>query len=1533
MATLFNTKISATYPSLIKTIDNAALTATLKQLTDGTGGLSGLYANTAGDFKVTSILEWGSLKDTGTGVTITQFVTAANGIANFNNDTTVPTSAAVKTYVDAVVTASDLDFLGDSNVGTPAVDLDSQNFSVLGTTNEIVTSGVNQTLTIGLPNSVTISGTYTGATFSGDLNGTINTATTATTQTAGDNSTKVATTAYVDSLDAASDLDFSGDSGTGDVTLNTQVLAITGTNNQIVTAAANQGLSLSLPATVHRDLQGNVTGNVDGDLTGNVTATSVLADGVSATTQASSDSSVKVATTAFVKGLNNASDLDFTTDSGSGAVVLNTETFSVLGTTNQINSAGSGQAVTLSLPATVHRNLLGNVTGDLTGNADTATKWETARDLSLTGQATGTISSVDGTLNVSGAVTLDNNSVTGKVLTGLPTPAASTVLPTDSILEGIGKIQSQINGLANGLQFQGSWNADTNSPNLISGGGEVDSGTTTSAATNKLIQTGQNFTTTVNVNDKVINQVDFQTAIVTNVDSDTTLSLDTDIMLSGEAYTIDTSPFITQGHYYVVNVGGATNLNGISEWSVGDWVIAGADNLWTKLDHTDVEGVGTPGNIAKWLSTGTIADSIIAESGAAITVTGTLATTSSLTSGSNFDVATDKFTANATTGNVAFPGDLAINTNKFTVNATSGNTLAAGTITSPTFLGDLNGTINTLTTAVTQSANNNSTKVATTAYVDTSAGLYLPLAGGTLTGGLTGTSATFAGIITANSSSSGDYVRMYGSSGTGKWDIYGNGANLRISDNESAGILAVDTGATFGGNVGIGTTSIPSDHKLQIHNALTYSRFALSNSTSGSASGDGLKFQLENLNAIIKNQENGYLTFGTNGRETDLKIDSSGNVDIYQTGASQLQLESLNSDANIIINSGADGVGGSNREEGFIRFYQDNADHFTLGKRNNGQFVLLDHVAGSDVITVQDNGGILLTPANNLTQITGSVGIGAVAESKLSIKGGTAVSDLFSISDNTVPTSGAEYGVMMIKTASVEFAQNITSYGTTGKGVRIYNNGGAAARTSFEVAHATGTKFIVNGDGNVGIGTDSPNIYSQPDATNILSVQATGTNKGGVIDIAGNGTGYSGVSLGNESIRRGGIYSVNGSDLAFYTNSTNSGVNLAERMRITSGGNVGIGTGSPASAFGFSKTLEIQGAANAEVNISQTANSKDWSLGITDGSNYQQTTSGQAYVWESGGTERMRILANGNLAFNATSNLNSSNFQISTNSGLGANVDVFIANTSGVPYANSATTTQLSMGFLNGVANYVATGQRLGALQFFGQASDAGYGAGAIKSVVTTGGNVVRSSHAADLTFETKAAGSLGNVERMRITGGGHILLGNTTASLTSDPGFKYIDDANIPYFGEVVNTSTGNGYSSFHHYNTNATFNGFRFYILNNGGIVNYSSNNSNLSDERVKNNIEDSGNYLNKICSIPVRLFNYKDEPKGTDKNLGVIAQEVEAIAPELVNNDGFGETPEDGIPLKTIYSNDMMYALMKAIQELKAEVDKLEQECKCK
>ena len=56
----------------------------------------------------------------------------------------------------------------------------------------------------------------------------------------------------------------------------------------------------NITGNVTGNVTGNLTGDVTGDLTGNVTATSVLADGVTATTQSAGDNSTKVATTAYV---------------------------------------------------------------------------------------------------------------------------------------------------------------------------------------------------------------------------------------------------------------------------------------------------------------------------------------------------------------------------------------------------------------------------------------------------------------------------------------------------------------------------------------------------------------------------------------------------------------------------------------------------------------------------------------------------------------------------------------------------------------------------------------------------------------------------------------------------------------------------------------------------------------------------------------------------------------------------------------------------------------------------------------------------------------------------------------------------------------------------------------------------------------------------------------------------------------------------------------------------------------------------------
>lgn len=70
--------------------------------------------------------------------------------------TKLATSESIKAYVDAQVTAADLDFAGDGPT-TGAVDLDSQTFTIQGTINEIVTTATGATLTIALGTEIAVS--------------------------------------------------------------------------------------------------------------------------------------------------------------------------------------------------------------------------------------------------------------------------------------------------------------------------------------------------------------------------------------------------------------------------------------------------------------------------------------------------------------------------------------------------------------------------------------------------------------------------------------------------------------------------------------------------------------------------------------------------------------------------------------------------------------------------------------------------------------------------------------------------------------------------------------------------------------------------------------------------------------------------------------------------------------------------------------------------------------------------------------------------------------------------------------------------------------------------------------------------------------------------------------------------------------------------------------------------------------------------------------------------------------------------------
>jgi hypothetical protein len=201
--------------------------------------------------------------------------------------------------------------------------------------------------------------------------------------------------------------------------------------------------------------------------------------------------------------------------------------------------------------------------------------------------------------------------------------------------------------------------------------------------------------------------------------------------------------------------------------------------------------------------------------------------------------------------------------------------------------------------------------------------------------------------------------------------------------------------------------------------------------------------------------------------------------------------------------------------------------------------------------------------------------------------------------------------------------------------------------------------------------------------------------------------------------------------------------------------------------------------------------------------------------------------------------------------------------------------------------------------------------------------------------WRTAASGTAGNTitftDRARINSSGNLLVG---ASSTVDS-----ERLNVTQSGQFPiiyanNTNSSNAYGiranlATYFFNTTSflfdgiEFSNLRFRVYSNGGIANYSGNDVNLSDEREKKDITLAPNYLDKICQIPVKTFLYINQTD-TQKTLGVVAQDVQAIAPELIDETDWSENADGSKMRLSIYQTDLQYALMKSIQELKAIVD---------
>lgn len=261
----------------------------------------------------------------GTGQVVTSISTSTT-LAGASNSQLL-TALAAKTYIDSVVTAQDLDFAGDT--GTGAIDLDSETITFTGDTG-ITTAASGNSLSIDLDDTIVTPGSYGSTTqiptFTVDQQGRLTAAGTAA----------LATT-----------LNITGDSGSDGIALLSETLDFSGLTG-ITTQVTANNVNIDLDDT-------SVTPGSYGSAT---TIPTFTVDQQGRLTAAS--------TTTIATVLNIAADSG--TDDG---VSLLTDTLSILGTTNQIETSVTGDTITVALTNDVEisNNLI--VGGNLTVNGTT----------------------------------------------------------------------------------------------------------------------------------------------------------------------------------------------------------------------------------------------------------------------------------------------------------------------------------------------------------------------------------------------------------------------------------------------------------------------------------------------------------------------------------------------------------------------------------------------------------------------------------------------------------------------------------------------------------------------------------------------------------------------------------------------------------------------------------------------------------------------------------------------------------------------------------------------------------------------------------------------------------------------------------------------------------------------------------------------------------------------------------------------------------------------------------------------------------
>lgn len=452
--------------------------------------------------------------------------------------------------------------------------------------------------------------------------------------------------------------------------------------------------------------------------------------------------------------------------------------------------------------------------------------------------------------------------------------------------------------------------------------------------------------------------------------------------------------------------------------------------------------------------------------------------------------------------------------------------------------------------------------------------------------------------------------------------------------------------------------------------------------------------------------------------------------------------------------------------------------------------------------------------------------------------------------------------------------------------VGVNNGGNGTDSNQFYFYEGGNYRLTVQKGGNVGVGTSTPSYKLDVNGT----TRATSSYHQNV-----NFTNTPAFQIGTDAFSSG--FFVYDSTAAAY------------RMVVKSStGYVGIGTTSPATYLdiagdsiaigtGYNFSINANNDGNWGFQVQRTSGVDDYNVRMKFYPAYGSTR--KLGFWNSNTSSWMAYFDGSNAAY-PDFNINNGNLRLNSGSSLyvdsGTNYNdigyIYLSN------SRSSISSEIVSGTANGDTNLTLTTRYNGSAHTAGTFTHFGY-------------------------FKAK---------------------GRNKTSFTYGSGYTFHNfeshEANEPTLvvHNSINTGEMYGINVIHTLDRNNTTSRFflgqggsteRIKIYSNGNIQNSNNSYGQLSDETIKENIVDATPKLDEINQVRVVNFNYIGEEQ---KQIGVVAQELEQIFPGLVYEAGNTEINEDGkeIPTgettKAVKYSVFVPILIKAVQELKAEVETL-------